>query len=1757
MLNPPPGTNPYLYPTPIPSSLPPLPPLTATAPSPSQLHPQSPGGVHNPFARSAHSILNRTLSNSPLPNPYHLDQPHHLDPHHQQQPDTDMTARTRRASSRTATGSADQYSGAGAGGSYSTRRSSRGASAVGTYNEDALQRDAFSQAYAANAPPPVVGTRRSGRHSGAKRYADDDDASFEQDDGDGNGDAPFEQEEEEEEDAEGEEDEGAYGQGAYGQQAALYEAKVEEADQHAQPANAPFEQGQPQEQLQGQMMMQPPPQPPRQQHPKIKVKLRIPDDEEDEEEAAQPAYGNGSTSGANGYGGSQAGPYGPLPPLPAGFGESPAQNGTAPEDSYGDAPDPGAAGDGDYQDEDGGDGVRGRSLRPRRGRIAPSTSEEDDDYGGHVPQRVVTTTASGRTTKRPIFYGEDDEEEKPANGGGGRRGLRRGGGGGGSGGYGGDYVDQDEDFDAEDSAYGGRRETRSRRSTRGSDRAARQSHTSKPSRPKTRQTRNSRRASAADQSYEGGGSSDVSTDEEMLDLANTADEDDESVYGGDRGGTQPKRQLRNKPRVNYFVPLQLEQSKGKEDKKGKGKMRRTDEDGNPFAGLPANMTGAQWAALYPEGGQPSDSSDDDDLPNSFNSPRKNALFSGPGANLTGGGGGMLAAGGVDFGAGAPGNLGKVGGAAALADTDPLGVPSTVSFDSVGGLGQHIQQLKEMVSLPLLYPEVFERFAITPPRGVLFHGPPGTGKTLLARALAASCSTEGRKISFFMRKGADCLSKWVGEAERQLRLLFEEARACQPSIIFFDEIDGLAPVRSSKQEQIHASIVSTLLALMDGMDGRGQVIVIGATNRPDAIDPALRRPGRFDREFYFPLPNLEARRKILEIHTKGWEPGLDAEFLDELAKLTKGYGGADLRALCTEAALNAVQRTYPQIYKTNDRLLIKPETIGASARDFVLAQKNLIPSTARSTSSTAAPLPPQLVPLLSDALDNAKEALAKVLPETKKISILEDAEYVDEGGGFEKEKMMQAFETLRVFRPRLLICGEPGTGQSYIGAAVLHHLEGFHVQTLDLATLVSDSTRTMEAACVQLFVEAKRHKPSILFIPQLETWCASVGETVRATVKGLLDGLDPSDPILLLAVVDGPVKDVPADVRSWFGFVKGNRVVLGKPGPDQRRDFFADVLAGIRRPPNEYPDALPRRKRVLEKLPIAPPPPPREPTAAELAQQAQSDLRLLEYLKWKLGPVLAELKKRYKRFTRSYYRDWQSDDLEWRQEQLRKGETVTGLGTQPYHNVDLDSMHSDLYKGYYYTPDDFVTDVLRIQHNAEVNKIMENDAEAPVRAGQMVNHTKVMLDQTFDPAFRASCEAMAVRMKEKKGADKDKRKGKGGDVADEGGVVAAAKEAAVAGGLNARRSNGPTEVDDEVQILEGGGDGTNGTAEGDAEQASLLKRARDDGEDGEAMEGVEGGEQDGQGPAKRPRQEGSDPSAAAVDLADGQLVASGSGGAGAGLVTGGRANGPSPAPATASLNDLLNPTTNSSLLGFAPTDAATHFSDAPAQSNPFIAAAVPALMPVGAVPSISPHPLTNTAAIPVPGVPPPPTGSVSFLSGAVPAPAASAVAADLFSPSSKANGLVVANGGVSREVTPTPTMALNRHGSIVPDSQPAHGQEGGEVPAGAEEGTAPAASASADGEQPPAPSPEKERTPTPMEATPPPLPDFLLPSAAVDALESFLADGTGPLNVDQLEQLRAACFDAVWRGRAEWDRARMVSEIDELAREFVEEVEALA
>ncbi|KAK4241716.1 hypothetical protein C8A03DRAFT_12059 [Achaetomium macrosporum] len=672
--------------------------------------------------------------------------------------------------------------------------------------------------------------------------------------------------------------------------------------------------------------------------------------------------------------------------------------------------------------------------------------------------------------------------------------------------------------------------------------------------------------------------------------------------------------------------------------------------------------------------------------------------------------------------GATPQVGKVKNQKVFADADPLGVDMSVDFSKVGGLQGHIDQLKEMVQLPLLYPELFQKFHVTPPRGVLFHGPPGTGKTLLARALANSVGSGGRKISFYMRKGADALSKWVGEAEKQLRLLFEEARRTQPSIIFFDEIDGLAPVRSSKQEQIHASIVSTLLALMDGMDGRGQVIVIGATNRPDNIDPALRRPGRFDREFYFPLPDLEARRSILDIHTRDW--GISEEFKNALAENTKGYGGADLRALCTEAALNAIQRTYPQIYTSKEKLVVDPDRITIHASDFMISVKKMIPSSERSTSSSAHPLPRVVEPLLRNQYRAILRVLDSILPRPKKTTALQEAMYEpfeDADHGFGREAMHQEFERSRIYRPRLLIAGVPGMGQNYLAAAILHYLEGVHVQTMDLATLLGDG-RPMEQVIVSLFTEVKRHKPSIIFIPGVDIWWNSITDAAMTTFTTLLRSIPPSDPVLLLATADCmPELLAPEILKELFGFSKKNRAVVERPERENRLEFFENIIGHLYRTPNDFPDPANRQKRVLEDLPVAPPPPPKTLTKEEIKAQRKADLHHLNLLKMRLQPIMDQIHRKYRKFRQpvipfsqiAYLFD--EADPNFVRPDLVEGqnrpfeiakdkegtegirETATG---KFFYNLETTTIEERLANGYYARPIDFYKDINRLYLDAK-------------------------------------------------------------------------------------------------------------------------------------------------------------------------------------------------------------------------------------------------------------------------------------------------------------------------------------------------------------------------------------------------------------------------------------------------------------------------
>lgn len=258
-----------------------------------------------------------------------------------------------------------------------------------------------------------------------------------------------------------------------------------------------------------------------------------------------------------------------------------------------------------------------------------------------------------------------------------------------------------------------------------------------------------------------------------------------------------------------------------------------------------------------------------------------------------------------------------------ANTSAVDAVTSTDFDDLAGMDDVVRHLREMVLLPLQYPDLFNHLGVSPPRGILFHGVPGTGKTLAARALAGACARHSPvPVTFFARKGADCLGKFVGEAERTLRLMFQEASTRAPAIIFLDEIDALVPARgrgAGHQDQIHASVVSTLLTLMDGMADRGNVVVIASTNRPDDIDPALRRPGRFDREVYFGLPQAVQREAILKAHTRRWDPVPRAEVIKKLASVTDGYAGADLAALCTAAVMNAVKRGSPQLLQHAEAL----------------------------------------------------------------------------------------------------------------------------------------------------------------------------------------------------------------------------------------------------------------------------------------------------------------------------------------------------------------------------------------------------------------------------------------------------------------------------------------------------------------------------------------------------------------------------------------------------------------------------------------------------------------------------------------------------------------------------------------------------------------------------------------------------------------------------------------------------------------------
>lgn len=677
-----------------------------------------------------------------------------------------------------------------------------------------------------------------------------------------------------------------------------------------------------------------------------------------------------------------------------------------------------------------------------------------------------------------------------------------------------------------------------------------------------------------------------------------------------------------------------------------------------------------------------------------------------------------------------------------ADATPISVDRSISWDSIGGLKQHITALKEMIVLPLLYPEVFQKFHVSPPRGVLFVGPPGTGKTLVARALCNSCSIVGarsgrdaqggKRISFFMRKGADCLSKWVGEAERQLRLLFEQARVYQPSIIFFDEIDGLTPTRSSKQDQIHSSIVSTLLALMDGLDSRGQVVVIGATNRVDTIDPALRRPGRFDREMLFDLPDLESRLEILKIHTKTWVPAPDPAVLQSLAEQTSGFAGADLKALCTEAALCALHREYPQIYASSAKLRIDSDRIRVELDDFRSALHRITPSSQRSNPHHAQPLPFYLRPLLEKPLQSLQSEANAMFPYFSSTS---------------KQLSLVSSSPL-CFAPRLLLVGESALLVDSLASAFLHSLDHCHLTQFDLLNALRDGS--IQETLSHTLSEAFRNAPSVLYLPHLNDWTSLYPEAFSLLEKGL-NAFLPTCPIFVLVTGVGEKEEITSLFpENTFKVFSLSESVL------DRSALFSTLLPLLTRSCSAPAAAPPLPVLEVENVETQP-----TLTENELAVLKEREEHYLRELRIFFREVLYELRRnpRYRCFV-----------------ELVKEEDVPDYYEIIKHPMCLDMMFTTVDKKEYTSLERFMKDINLIRDNAkEYNPNTSSGRKIIRAAAAMVDEVESMVHRfkkKLGYNLFQKCEEILARREQAKKMEKPKpiaspqRRRRGGKKAEE-------------------------------------------------------------------------------------------------------------------------------------------------------------------------------------------------------------------------------------------------------------------------------------------------------------------------------------------------------------------------------------------------------
>ncbi len=450
----------------------------------------------------------------------------------------------------------------------------------------------------------------------------------------------------------------------------------------------------------------------------------------------------------------------------------------------------------------------------------------------------------------------------------------------------------------------------------------------------------------------------------------------------------------------------------------------------------------------------------------------------------------------------------------------------VTYEDVGGLKEEIQKIREMVELPLKHPEIFARLGIEPPKGVLLYGPPGCGKTLLARAVANESDAYFISIS-----GPEVVSKWVGEAEKRIREIFEEAEKNAPAIIFIDELDAIAPKREEATGEVERRMVSQLLTCMDGLKKRGRVIVIGATNRPNALDPALRRPGRFDREIEIGVPDRDGRLEILKIHTRNMPLAKDVD-LGKLADITYGFVGADLEALCKEAAMNVLRKVLPELRKIGE-----------------------------------GPVPKEILEKLVVTMDDFKEALKVVRPSAMREVLVEipKVKWEDVGGLEEvKQKLKEAVEWPLKFpevysrmgiRPPkgILLYGPSGCGKTLLAKAVATESQANFISVRG-PELFSKWFGESEKAVREIFRKARQVAPCIICFDEIDAIAPRRGlqygtHAVESVVNQLLaeiDGLQELSDVVVIGCTNRPDIIDPALLRPG----RFDRLILVPP-PDEK------------------------------------------------------------------------------------------------------------------------------------------------------------------------------------------------------------------------------------------------------------------------------------------------------------------------------------------------------------------------------------------------------------------------------------------------------------------------------------------------------------------------------------------------------------------------------------------------------------------------------